>query len=102
MSGIIKGYSYDIFKSFHQRDNRVERWLFEFISPAKPFHVVTGIIAVIILLGFSSVVYAQQGMNNPVADIREVMSEHSRIAAESLWPGFNIKEIMFSGEDGAT
>jgi hypothetical protein len=53
----------------------------------------TIIISIIVLSGFIYFTGAQQDRNVVVADIWRVMSEHSGIAEESLWPGFNIQEI---------
>jgi hypothetical protein len=53
----------------------------------------TVIIAIIVFSGFVYTADAQQDKKEPVADIWQVMSEHSEISEESLWPGFNIKEI---------
>lgn len=63
------------------------------ISLASKSYTRTVIIAIIVLSGFPYIANAQQDGNVAVADIRRVMSEHSGIAKESLWPGFNIKKI---------
>jgi hypothetical protein len=32
MSSIIEGYNYDIFISYHQKDNKGDRWVSEFVE----------------------------------------------------------------------
>lgn len=52
---------------------------------------ITFLIA--LLFCFSSVGLPQPKTGKSPADIFEVMKEHSRLASENLWPGFNINEI---------
>jgi hypothetical protein len=63
------------------------------ISLSSKSYTRTVIIAIIVLSGFAYIVDAHQDGNVAVADIWRVMNEHSGIAEESLWPGFNIKKI---------
>jgi hypothetical protein len=63
------------------------------ISLSSKSYTRTVIIAIIVLSGFAYIADAQQDGNVAVADIWQVMSEHSGIAEESLWPGFYIKKI---------
>ena len=62
-------------------------------SLTKSHHAGSGIIIMLVLCGFAPLADAQQTGNKPVADIRQVMDEHSLIASGSLWPEFNIKNI---------
>ena len=35
MASIIEGYNYDIFNSYHQKDNKGDRWVSEFVEVLK-------------------------------------------------------------------
>ncbi len=35
MASIIPGYNYDIFISYHQKDNKGDRWVSEFVDALK-------------------------------------------------------------------
>jgi len=36
MPGIIEGYSYDIFISYRQKDNKYDNWVTEFVDHLNP------------------------------------------------------------------
>ena len=38
MSGIIEGNNYDIFISYHQKDNKHDRWVSEFVKTLNSYY----------------------------------------------------------------